>query len=758
MTTLNPITLGQLKNQSEADEVKTKIQDFGFYKNLLYNETTNTHLMLVFLDGKKFNSEKRGSTVPDALERIKESEHFFDSIHYSGLPYVRDQSARKIKKEIILFISGTLLVTALLLFFFFRSFKVVGVCMSVVFIGVIWSLGTIGLLDFRLSIVLGLMPPLLVVIGIPNCIFLLNKFHSEVKLHGNKMKALQRVIVKIGNATFLTNMTTATGFATFIFTNSQKLKEFGVVAAINIIAIFFLSLIMITVLFSFMKLPKDKEIVKAEKKWVIRLVDQLIAIVRGKRRWVVYVITLFIIVVSSIGVSKMVTTGNIAGDLPQNDPILTDLQLLEKEFGGVMPFEILIDAKRKNRFFDRKTLNKIKAVQDYLAKDALFSKSLSIADAVSVVQYAMEGKHSEKFPSKREFKTIKTYLENSTDNAEETANGFLNNEGNLTRISVQIADVGSIATQEKINEVKPVIEGILNPEKRVLDSLFTVYTRLPLESEERFKAAQVIYAESNSFKNKLIRKMADGDYSKEDKWHENEKSFELLHHQPATQDSLRNILDETYFDFIITGTSVTYAVSTTYMVGNLITSLIIAVLVISVIMALLFSSFRMVMISLLPNFIPLLVTAGIMGFAGIPIKPSTILIFSIAFGISVDDTIHFLAKYRQELRARSWDIKGAVLNSLKETGVSMMYTSIVLFFGFFVFSQSQFGGTKALGILVSLTLLIAMIANLVLLPCLLMSLEHTLVTKAFNEPLLEILDEEEDIDLDELTIYEPDKN
>ena len=313
------------------------------------------------------------------------------------------------------------------------------------------------------------------------------------------MKALQRVIVKIGNATFLTNMTTATGFATFIFTNSQKLKEFGVVAAINIIAIFFLSLIMITVLFSFMKLPKDKEIVKAEKKWVIRLVDQLIAIVRGKRRWVVYIITLFIIVVSSIGVSKMVTTGNIAGDLPQNDPILTDLQLLEKEFGGVMPFEILIDAKRKNRFFDRKTLNKIKAVQDYLAKDALFSKSLSIADAVSVVQYAMEGKHSEKFPSKREFKTIKTYLENSTDNAEETANGFLNNEGNLTRISVQIADVGSIATQEKINEVKPVIEGILNPEKRVLDSLFTVYTRLPLESEERFKAAQVIYAESNSF-------------------------------------------------------------------------------------------------------------------------------------------------------------------------------------------------------------------------------------------------------------------
>ena len=135
-----------------------------------------------------------------------------------------------------------------------------------------------------------------------------------------------------------------------------------------------------------------------------------------------------------------------------------------------------------------------------------------------------------------------------------------------------------------------------------------------------------------------------------------------------------------------------------------------------------------------------------------PIKPSTILVFSIAFGISVDDTIHFLAKYRQELKARKYNIRSAVLAAIKETGVSMLYTSIVLFFGFFIFIASQFGGTVALGLLVSITLLIAMLSNLVVLPALLLTLEKSVHLEAFREPLLDVFDEEEDIDLRELTL------
>ena len=217
------------------------------------------------------------------------------------------------------------------------------------------------------------------------------------------------------------------------------------------------------------------------------------------------------------------------------------------------------------------------------------------------------------------------------------------------------------------------------------------------------------------------------------------------------------IFDPEKYDIKLTGTSVVFLEGTTYLVRNLFVSLFLAVVLISIFMAWMFNSFRMVVVSLIPNLIPLLLTASIMGYFGVAIKPSTILVFSIAFGISVDDTIHFLAKYRQELKARKYNIRPAVLAAIKETGVSMIYTSIVLFFGFFIFITSQFGGTVALGLLVSITLLIAMLSNLVVLPALLLTLEKSINLEAFREPLLNVFNEEEDIDLGELTLKNEEK-
>jgi predicted RND superfamily exporter protein len=218
------------------------------------------------------------------------------------------------------------------------------------------------------------------------------------------------------------------------------------------------------------------------------------------------------------------------------------------------------------------------------------------------------------------------------------------------------------------------------------------------------------------------------------------------------REQVDKIFDPEKYNVVLTGTSIVFLEGTSYLVKNLFTSLMLAVLLISIFMAWMFNSFRMVVVSLIPNLIPLIITASIMGYFGISIKPSTILVFSIAFGISVDDTIHFLAKYRQELRHRNFNIKDSVVAAIKETGVSMFYTSIVLFFGFFIFIASQFGGTIALGLLVSITLLIALLSNLIVLPALLLSLEKSLIVEALNDPLLDVFDEEEDIELKELTL------
>ena len=211
------------------------------------------------------------------------------------------------------------------------------------------------------------------------------------------------------------------------------------------------------------------------------------------------------------------------------------------------------------------------------------------------------------------------------------------------------------------------------------------------------------------------------------------------------QHTITNSIESKYLQSSITGSGIVYTKGTNYLVKNLFISLMIAVCVISILMSFLFKSWRMVIVSMVPNLFPLIITSAIMGYVGIPIKPSTILVFSIAFGISIDDTIHFLAKYRQELISNHGNIRKSAIVAIKETGVSMIYTSIILFFGFSIFIASKFGGTQALGILVSVTLFIAMLANLVLLPSLLLTLEKMLTTKAFRESKLEFLDNEDDI-------------
>ena len=550
--------------------------------------------------------------------------------------------------------------------------------MLVVTVGVVWSVGIQSLFGYKVTILTGLIPPLIIVIGIPNCIFLLNKYHSEYKNHGNQIKALSRVIRKIGNAIFLTNTTTALGFATFIFTKSEILIEFGILAAIDIFVVFILSILIIPIIFSFLKAPKERHTKHLENKAMVKIVGVLEYLVKHQRK-PVYIVTVIIIGLSIYGVSLITTTGNIIDDLPKNDPIVEDLKFFETSFNGVMPFEIVIDTKKKNGVFadNGKALYKIQKLQRELAKYKEFSKPLSVTEAIKF-SYQAYKKGNPKFyilPPATELKKLKKYVKN--DNRKNSFSSFIDSNYQITRVSFQMADIGTKEMDILLNEIRPKIDDIFTPQE---------------------------------------------------------------------------------YNVSVTGTSVVFLKGTNYLVENLLTSLTLAIILIASLMSVLFSSVRMVLVSLVPNLLPLLITAGLMGFFGIPIKPSTILIFSIAFGISVDDTIHFLAKYRQELKQQQWNIKEAVYLALQETGVSMIYTSIILFFGFGVFTVSSFGGTIALGILVSVTLVFAMMADLILLPSLLLSLDKALTTKAFKkEPLIEILDEEEDIDLDELQI-KPTKN
>lgn len=644
---------------------KQLFNDLPFYENLIYNKETGTVRSAIYLDKNIVNTPVRRDFILDKLipllDQFKEDTQL--TIRTSGMPYIRTLNSQNIIDEIQWFVAGALLVTSLLFFFFFRSYRATIIAMITVIIGVMWAFGFLGLLGYEITVLTALIPPLIIVIGIPNCIFLINKYQQEYKNHGNKTRALQRVISKIGNATLMTNVTTASGFATFILTESSLLKEFGVVASINILGIFLLSLLIIPIIYSYMPPPQEKHLRHLGKKWIEGFVDWMESMVRNKRA-TIYIVSLVSLIASMIGIYQIRISGSLIEDMPKKTQFYKDIKFFEEEFDGIMPLEILIDTKREKGVMKLATLKRMDELSQLILEQPELSKPISV---VNLVKYAKQAYYngSPKYyqlPSSNERNFILPYTSSFSENAN-LMGAYVDSTGQYARITTFMKDIGT----DKMER-----------------------------AEDNLRA------------------------------------------------KIKTLFPEDRYTVTLTGKALVFQKGTNYLVTNLVVSLSLAVLLIALFMAWMFRSFRMILVSLIPNLLPLLVTAGMMGFLGVPIKPSTILVFSIAFGISVDDTIHFLAKYRQELKANNWRIKKSVYASLRETGVSMFYTSIVLFFGFSVFMISSFGGTVALGGLVSATLLFAMLANLLLLPSLLLSLERRIANqKVLKEPALKILPSEE---------------
>jgi len=634
-----------------------------FYNGFLFNKKTHTLISVIYLKKNIVNTKARVDFIVKHLnpqiKKFEESNNI--KVYVSGMPYIRTMNSLSIIDEIGIFVGLALLVTSIIFYFFFRSIRATLITILVVSIGVVWAFGFIGLFNYEITILTALIPPLIIVIGVPNAIFLINKYQQEIKKHGNKIRSLQRVISRIGNATLMTNVTTASGFATFIFTDSQLLKEFGMIASINIMGIFLLSLLLIPIIYSFLPIPQDKHLKHLEKKWVGKIIKGLINIVRHKRI-AVYATAVMLIIISMIGVYMIKVSGSLIEDMPKSKPFFKDIVFFEKELGGIMPLEIMIDTKRPNGVARLSTLKKMNQLEETIEEIPQLSKPISILNLVKYTKQAYYNGNPKfyKLPTSQEKNFILSYTKNSKVKTK-FLNNYVDSTGRYARITTFMKDIGT----DKMSRIEDILETRIN---------------------KRFP------------KNK--------------------------------------------YKVTITGKALVFLKGTNYLIKNLIVSLTLAILLISLFMAWMFKSFKMILISLIPNILPLLITAGLMGYLGVAIKPSTILVFSIAFGISVDDTIHFLAKYRQELKKNNWKIKISVYNSLRETGVSMFYTSIVLFFGFLVFVVSSFGGTIALGGLVSVTLLFAMVSNLLLLPSLLLSLERKIANKKiFKEPTIKIIPE-----------------
>ena len=637
--------------QASIDSSKNVFLNLPFYKGILYNPVTNAYLMGVRINKDVLSSKKRNIVVS---EIVKTGEQFGTShqieMHYSGLPLIRTNLAIRIEDEMRWFLVGSILLSGIILLLFFRSFSAMMLSLSVVIIGVLWSLGTIHLFGYNITLLNALIPPLVVVIGIPNCIYFLNKYHTSYNDTGEKNIALVEMIRRMGIVTLFCNIAAAIGFAVFALTKSAVLKEFGVVAGINIMALFFISIILIPAVLSFLPVPKKRHTKYLESKLILSLLDRL-ELWSLHHQKLIYGSTAVILLFALMGIFRLRSEGFIVDDIPKTDKLYTDLKFFEKNFKGVMPLEIVVDTKRKNglRINPLQIFAKIDSLSAFIQSQPEMAKPLSIVEGMKFARQAYYDGDSTNYglPNSFDISFLAQYLgtrgEDSSgreNNFSRIIRSFMDSSRQQARISINMADVGSKRLEE-------VIQTVQN------------------------KSAQ--------------------------------------------------LFDSSKYHVEYTGSSVTFLEGSAFIINGLKESIMWAFLLIALCMLYLFRSFKILICSLIPNIIPLIITAGVMGWAGVRIKPSTVLVFSIALGIAIDITIRFLVNYKQELEVSTKPPKEIVIDTIHKTGISIIYTSLVLIAGFIIFCFSGFGGTQALGWLTSLTLVLATVTNLVFLPTLLLS-------------------------------------
>jgi uncharacterized protein len=673
-----------ISSQAHLDSLLQLALDQRIYADQLINTGNGATMMLVSVKKEVMNSPKRvamAQSLVDAGKKFTDKTNI--ELHYAGLPFIRTVVASALKREMNIFLIASAVVTGIIMFVFFRSFRAVIFSMLIIGILVVWTLGTLEICGFKITLLSGLIPPVIVTIGVTNAIYLLNKYHLEYARRKDKKEAIKGVVQKMGLAMFLTNLTVAIGFFTLLATDITILREFGIVAGINIMALFFVSLIMIPSVLYWLPVPSPKHLKHLNFRIMggfLKIVDLM---VHRHRSWI-YVISIALGILSLWGISRLRSVSYMVDDVPEQSQVKKDLKFFEANFSGFLPLEVMVDFRTKKRrpILDVNNLRKVEEFEKFLDSIPTMSKPISVLSFIKASKQAYYNGNPDRYalPSKTEGAFILKYMKGQSDNSG-LFKSFVDSTFTRMRISTQIADIGSNRLDSLVHiAIEPRMKSIFASEGR--DSVVTTIT-----------GSTKIFIKGNKF-----------------------------------------------------------------LVANLQESLLLAFVLITLSMAILFANVRMIIISLIPNLLALMITAGLMGFFDIPLKASTALIFSITFGISVDNSIRFLAKYRQEILSNSFFIPKAVSDSILETGKSIMYTSIVLFAGFIIFAFSSFGSTIALGLLTSITLVISMFTNLILLPALILTFDKAKKGKQERQ-IIDDFDttfygenEDEEIDLSKIKI------
>ncbi len=568
----------------------------------------------------------------DKLAELQLTDH-----HIAGKALAQSVFIEKMKVELAIFMSASILLVVFFLWITFRTAWGVLVPLVVVLLSVLWGLGVMGLFNKPIDVMTVLLPTIMFVVGMSDVIHILTRYVTEVSQGTEKLRALKVTLREVGMATFLTSLTTAVGFLTLLTTAIVPIRNFGLYTAIAIALAYVLAFTVLPAILLLIKRPNPVRARRVDLNWPILLRRMLRFILRNPKA--ILGSSAAIVILSLVGISQIRVDTTLLEDLGDKDPIVLDFRYFEEHFSGVRPFEMHLVAAPGYSMYDKEVLQEIEKIEQYLYSSYGLNFISSPATVVKTLSRAQNGGLQDYFilpVSERELQQVTRRLQALRKRSELRA--VVTTDQREGRLTGKMSDIGSARASILNDSLRTFIHRNINPD--------ILQTRL-------------------------------------------------------------------------TGSAMLLDKNNEYVTNNMMQGLLIAFLVIAVIVGLIYRSVPMVIISLIPNIIPLLMIGGIIGFMGINLNVSISIIFTIAFGIAVDDTIHFLSKLKLELM-KGKSLPYAVKRTFISTGKAIIITSCILVGGFLTLVFSTFDATFYVGVFISITLLFAVIADLYLLPVLIL--------------------------------------
>src|SRR6056297_1995200 len=772
-----------IENENDVFNLKKKILSWNLYEGNLYNDKFNATQMLI--------KTKKGIPIDQKEEIYWNLKDIFNQyqtednkFYIAGMPSVFVLIGDSMEGDLSNLIPFVIAIVLLILFVSFRNIGGVALPAFTVLISTVWALGFMSLLGISLTIVSTVIPVLLVAVGSAYGIHIISHYYDELRERASEEKHEKIVfdtIKQVGKPVFIAGITTMVGFGSLGSSSIQPIKSFGIFTALGVgVAL----LIAVTFIPSILLIRNKKLNVKKNKKSK-NILSKILNVVYKyfeKKRIRVLIAAVLIAVLSIVGMHRIVIDSVMIEFFKDDTEIRQADKFMNKNFNGTSILNILVDGKKAGDLTDPEILKQMDNLGNYLEnKYEKIGKVTTFADFIKrmnkVMNYPEDEPKEEKVSSSniKNESTSSFGSESTSSFGNENTSSFGNSSSNLDteettssfgeesttqfgekdtneKKSISVKKKESVKTAKEnisqsdlmqilnkalvsakradisANEFIELINRELNYKGEAYNEIPYDVSKYPVETKEGLKnlISQYLLLYGGSLDD-LINSQPEPSKSRMMVQIKSGSNILTKKIENSIRRYVKTNFPEGYNVKIAGDTDMALAVNN-LIVSSQIMSIIISLIAVFIIVSISYRSLVGGLFGVIPLSFALLINFGLMGFLGIKLDIATSMVASIAIGIGVDYTVHFLSRYHNE-RLKSDDLSVVTRNTLMTTGKAIIFNAISVAAGFAVLLFSNFNPLVNLGLLVSVTMITSSVASMTILPAMLNQFKPQFISK-----------------------------